>query len=419
MDFAKLKQFALSEWLHDLKLIFKNSKGESHEIPSHKIVLASHSDFLFHLFKENPNLKTLELPISIDSYQRETSLEDCQKILQFVYSGKDFEYLLSDLDLNFQNSLNYFAVSKLLGLQGLEKQLSSYILNIGFKKVNEIESLKNTIKFGNEQWEEDLMRRIARKFQQLAFKHETEESENGDDEEENESLIELNKNRQKLINLPLKNFSKLLERNDLNIENEDVVLKLVIDYIKMREDMDEKAEDFEESESEVPLYDYKKIFADEYYKNEFEEKKEKETQKGSSKKKGSAKKEKQDDEESLPEEPKNEGLKDKEQISFDTNWNSQSVEYLKNFKLSTSEKRNLLKKVRLSFVSHSYLIQVTREKILQEFTDLILEAMSLKLSKFETSGTDYTINCQPRNKYIPFDELNPDQFVRRKIIILH
>lgn len=405
MDFSKLKQFALSEWLHDLKLIFRNSKGESHEIPTHKIILASHSDFLFHLFKENPQLNSLELPITIDSFQRETSLEDCQKILEFVYSGKDFDFLLSDLDLNFQNALNYFAISKLLGLGNLEKELSSYILDVGFKRVNEIESFKNTIKFDNDQWEEDLMRRIARKFQLLAFKHE--DKEKPESSKENESLAKLNENREKLLNLPLKNFSKLLTRNDLNIENEDVILKLVIDYIKMREEMEEGPSENPDCHSGDKLYDYEKIFSKEYYSQEFGED-EKESQK-------EEKESKKDEDETVPEEAETEFLKDKETITFDIDWNSNSIEYLKNFKLTSDDKRALLKKVRLSYVSHSYLIQVTREKILQEFTDLILEAMSLKLSKFETSGTDYTIDCTPRNKYVPYTEIKPDQFVRGRV----
>ena len=35
------------------------------------------------------------------------------------------------------------------------------------------------------------------------------------------------------------------------------------------------------------------------------------------------------------------------------------------------------------------------------FQDLILEAMSMKLSKFEISDAEYTINCKPRSIYAP------------------
>ena len=397
MDFEKLKQFALSDWLHDLKLIFRNSQEESFELPVHKIILASQSDFFFHLFKENPNLTSLELPVSIDSFHRETSLQDCKNILQFIYSGKNFDHLLSQLGLSEDNCLNYFSIAKMLGLEGLETQISRYVLDIGFKRGNELDSLKNTIKFGNTQWENDLMRRIARKFQTLSYLHVSKEK---DDEEE---IKKLNGNRDKLLELPLKKFNILLERNDLNVESEDVILKLVIDYFKMREEFEDRGEDTEEdkpeeakdSKEEVSseLYDYKKIFSKEYYKKQFS-------------------KETNNEEEPDSEDVEKEKHEPKETISFDINWNLKSVEPLKNYKLSTDEKRDLLKKVRLSFVSHSYLIQVTREKILQEFTDLILEAMSLKLSKFENSNTDYTINCQPRNAYVPESEINPNKFVR-------
>lgn len=410
MDFEKLQKFALSDWLNDLTLIFRNSKEESFELPTHKIILASQSDFLFHLFKENPNLKSLELPVSIDSFHRETSLEDCQKMLRFIYSGKSFDHLLSDLGLNFENSLNYFAIAKMLKLDRLEKSLSKYVLDVGFKQGNEIDSLKNTIKFANVEWEEDLMKRIARKFQILAFLHET----HGDDqpnEQEKAELAVLNENREKLLNLPLKNFSRLLERNDLNVEAEDVVLKLVIDYIKMRENFQEK-EETEDPPADAPneLYNYRKIFSKKYYEENFESEKTETNPK-------EGEKESKDAEKEDASAPKNETTEheSKDKISFDFNWNLKSVEPLENFKLSIEEKRELLKKVRLSFVSHSYLIQVTREEILQSFTDLILEAMSLKLSKFETSNTDYTINCFPRDPFISSAEIFPDRFVRGKL----
>jgi hypothetical protein len=165
----------------------------------------------------------------------------------------------------------------------------------------------------------------------------------------------------------------------------------------MREDKEEKEEKENEQEESSELYDYKKIFSKEYYKKQF------------------SKEETTNEDEPESEDTEKEKKDPKETITFDINWNLKSVEPLKNYKLSVDEKRDLLKKVRLSFVSHSYLIQVTREKILQEFTDLILEAMSLKLSKFENSNTDYTINNQPRNAFIPEQDINPNQFVRGNV----
>lgn len=404
MDFEKLKKFALSDWLHDLTLIFRNSKEEAFELPTHKIILASQSNFLFHLFKENPSLRSLELPVTIDSFHRETTLEDCQKILKFVYSGRRFDHLLSDLGLTFENSLNYFAIAKMLGLDDLEKRLSTFVLEVGFKRGNEIDSLKNTIKFGNVEWEEDLMKRIARKFQVLAFLHEPLKTSQLDES----ATSGLNENREKLLNLPLKSFSRLLERDDLNVEREDIVLKLVIDYIKMREDFAER-EQPEDAPVDGPseLYDFRQIFSEKYYQEHFADE-----EAGSEPPKEA---EQEDKGEDAPEDDSEEAeAKPKETIRFDMNWNVKSVEPLQNFKLSTEQKRELLKKVRLSFVSHSYLIQVTREQILQNFTDLILEAMSLKLSKFEMSNTDYTINCAPRNPFLPSGEIHPEKFVRGK-----
>jgi hypothetical protein len=123
------------------------------------------------------------------------------------------------------------------------------------------------------------------------------------------------------------------------------------------------------------LYNYKQIFSEDYIESHFADK-------------------------TLTEENPSKVEKSDEKITFDFNWNLESQRNLKNYKLSNQEKRDILKKVRLSFVSHSYLIKVTKLPLLSEFMDLILEAMSVKLSQFEPSNADYSINSRPRNRYV-------------------
>ena len=219
------------------------------------------------------------------------------------------------------------------------------------------------------------MQNLDRKFNDFTKNKEKNEE---NEIEENE---EINENREKLLNLPLKNFKKLLERNDLNVRTEDVVLELVIDYIKMRETFEEKSDENDELSLQGEVYDLKKIFTKKYYKEEIN-------------------KEEYDSDTDLNDSQENETKESQEKITFDFNWNFRSNKHLKNFKLSSDEKRDLLKIVRLSYVTHPFLVKITKEPILIEFMDLILEAMSMKLSLFEASNMDYSINSKPRNRYI-------------------
>lgn len=207
--------------------------------------------------------------------------------------------------------------------------------------------------------------------------------------------------------------------------------------------MDPKSEELEKFQKEsLVLFDYEKIFSEKYFEENFKKKEEEdeksesgegEEKKEDKEKENDEKKEnKKDETEETEENEKNETSEkkdeeskaeeknvekeenenkdedemleknqNKDQIQFSLNWDERSKKKLQNFKLNEDEKRKLLLEVRFSYVSHSYLIQVTKEPVLRGFQDLILEAMSMKLSKFEISDAEYTINCKPRNIYAP------------------
>ena len=50
-------------------------------------------------------------------------------------------------------------------------------------------------------------------------------------------------------------------------------------------------------------------------------------------------------------------------------------------------------------MTHHTLMESVREKIIDDFKDLILEAISAKLSRHEDSNTDYSIILKPRMSY--------------------
>ena len=53
----------------------------------------------------------------------------------------------------------------------------------------------------------------------------------------------------------------------------------------------------------------------------------------------------------------------------------------------------------MSYVSHNKLIESVKEEILNDFKDLLLEAISAKLSTYEKSNANYTINTKSRISY--------------------
>jgi hypothetical protein len=228
-------------------------------------------------------------------------------------------------------------------------------------------SLKNAIKFGNEKWGNELLQRISWKFQKVISDENVKEILSDDESSQS--------NRDVILNLPFNEFSKIIQRNDLRLDSEDFILKLVIEYITLREGFEEKDDSDHDPFFGERLFNYKDIFSQEYLES-------------------------QSIQEIFENDIKMNIEKSEDTINFNLNWNSESLKNLRNYKLSSEDKRNLLKKVRLSFVSHSYLISVTKLPILKEFIDLILEAMSLKLSRFEPSEAKYSINSTPRNKYI-------------------
>jgi YhcH/YjgK/YiaL family protein len=81
------------------------------------------------------------------------------------------------------------------------------------------------------------------------------------------------------------------------------------------------------------------------------------------------------------------------------NLEAAAILLLTNYKLSFDEKKEIINLIRLKFVSHTTLIEAVREPVLEPFKDMILEAISAKLSAYENTNTNYSISLQPRDCY--------------------
>ena len=393
MDFIRLSKFALSTKLHDVILEFKNSNGESAEFPAHKLILSGHSNFLFHLFEYFPNLTKVSFPAFLDSNERKTDFEDLKSLLRFLYSNDPVE-ALQNRELSVTNALNYFVGARLMGLDSLEHFLSKFIMEHVLVGESLVRNWMNAVRFNDSEWKTFMIERVASRFEEVVA------------EEEKEfpscSIKELGKSveksfsDEKLLRVPFKYFKNLIQRNDLKVEKEETVLTFVLKYIEEAETEEEKDEQVDESEKER-FYLTEELFSTSYHKKHFEEKKEKSTSRDPTESE-------QDNSDITTEE--NNHLQFHESSEVDLSkyfalekWNSNGEKLVKRSKLSETQKRELLQEVRFAFVEHSTLVGLSGHPIFKHFSDILLEALSAKLNRYEETKMKYKINCQSRDNF--------------------
>ena len=129
--------------------------------------------------------------------------------------------------------------------------------------------------------------------------------------------------------------------------------------------------------------------------NKKEEKKEEENKKEEEAKKEEDEKKKE--EENIKEEEKKKEEKNikEESKSKETNINEKWNKYLNEFKDSVKKKRltedqekDLILYIRFNYLSHSELVKLTNETIMNEYKDLLLKALSMKLNYYEEEVTN-------------------------------
>ena len=353
MNFKSLTTFALSQKLSDFEIQLPPQLS-SENFPMHKIILASNSNFFLKYFEENPESKIYKLPIPISSIKGNITSEIISKLIKFCYKEQNLQNLIED-GLTSENSFKFLSVAKLFDFKTSKKLIFSFIEERNFNKENFLDCLYESIKFSQEDWVFGLIKKISLNMN---------------------NYLKDESSREKLLNLPFEHCKALLSRDDLFVENEDLVFKFVLDYIKRRESMEEEVmEENKEVEEE---------------KKEGEEK---------IVEKDDKKKEEKKEEEKKDEEKKDGQEKEEENTEEVENLEKEALLLLKNYKLDLSKKKDLLNLVRLPYVTHQFLFQAVKEQIIAPFHDIILEAISAKLSSYETANTNYSILLQPRECY--------------------
>jgi len=80
---------------------------------------------------------------------------------------------------------------------------------------------------------------------------------------------------------------------------------------------------------------------------------------------------------------------------------SQGQLRIKPYKLSFDEKKELIKLIRLPYLTHETLMRASQNPIFADFKDIFLESLSAKLNNYEASHIDkYSINVNPRASFI-------------------
>ena len=295
----------------------------------------------------------MALPVPVNSVSGQTTKEFFENTLKFIYGEQTLESL-RQLGLNENNAFRFFSASTLLDFTTASKIVSDFIEAKAFADSNLLPSLLEAIKFGQQHWVFKLVQKTAQEMKRILA---------------NDEL------RKVLLAVPFDEMKALLSRNDLEVANEDSVFNFVLEYIRFREQLPQNPKENYEKET---------ISTDKAVAPQGEAKPAE--SKPGDPKPAEAK--------PTPTDPKAPRL-----LTSSANLEKEAEARLQNFKLSQGQKKELLNLVRLSFVSHGVLLQQVRDPLLEQFKDLMLEAISAKLASYESVTADYSISLQPRDSY--------------------
>lgn len=210
MNLSTLQNFALSETFADITY---RSSVDNSMIPGHKIIQSSSSDYIQKLLKKTPKISKIHFPKPIIPLTQEMKADPTSKLISFSYKTPSLQALL-DGGFGRDNCLSYYSIASSLQMKKAEKIILDYINENLMNKDNAAQFYLEASKFDNEDWRQRALNLIAENFDEI---------------NKNEKDVE------KIMELPFESFQSLVTRDDLYIEKEDLILKMVIRYVKERE----------------------------------------------------------------------------------------------------------------------------------------------------------------------------------------
>ena len=368
----EIPYFFLNDYLSDAILKFDNN-----EIPFHKIIISSASDFFFDYFKtiKNPYEKIeVNLPEYIKSSLRAdiNNKEIVENIFKYCYNNQDIKIIEEKITKN--NCFNYVEIAHCLKIKSLKEHLEKIIINNFLNEENEIKICEESNLFELEnvfkQCKENIIKNLG--------------------------IIPNSKKEMTLLKYDI--FRDIISSDELDVQNEKDVCDLVIEYIKSRREIPEEKQDIKEIKEINNNELNKNIIQNNENLNEEEKKEEKnpENQENNEEKK---------EENEIHEEKINEKNDIKENNENDPYniWKKHIEELKQNSikkRLSSEEEKNLVSCIRFSFLSHADLISLNNEPIMDNFKDLIMQGLSARLDTYENAKEkNIIINLKPR-KYL-------------------
>ena len=348
-------------------------KCDNNEFYFHKIILCASSDYINFVVSEPVNnnkeknqkeednksenkkengIIIINFPEIISSSFGGGNRKNCiEKILNYCYNNQDFKCI--DSDINQYNIFTFLELSHSLGIKSLKLHLEKKIINnyIGKDNVSKL-AIESKI-FGLQKLNKECIKFIINNFKFLKeFKND-------------------------IIDLDFDTFKQIINSNEINIENERDISNLVVNYIKLRREIEEIKEIKEEIKNEQDKKE-KEIKKEE--ENIKEERKEEENIKKEEAKKEEEnikEEEKKKEEENIKEENKN------KENNINEKWNKYLNEFkgiVKKKRLTEEQEKDLILCIRFNYLSHSELVKLTNETIMNEYKDLLLKALSMKLN---------------------------------------
>ena len=368
----EIPYFFLNDYLSDAILKFDNN-----EIPFHKIIISSASDFFFDYFKtiKNPYEKIeVNLPEYIKSSLRAdiNNKEIVENIFKYCYNNQDIKIIEEKITKN--NCFNYVEIAHCLKIKSLKEHLEKIIINNFLNEENEIKICEESNLFE--------MKNVFKQCKENIIK--------------NLGIIPNSKKEMTLLKYDI--FRDIISSDELYVQNEKDICDLVIEYIKSRREIPEEKQDIKEIKEINNNELNKNIIQNNENLNEEEKKEENnpENQENNEEKK---------EENEIHEEKINEKNDIKENNENDPYniWKKHIEELKQNSikkRLSPEEEKNLVSCIRFSFLSHADLISLNNEPIMDNFKDLIMQGLSARLDTYENAKEkNIIINLKPR-KYL-------------------
>ncbi len=347
-------------------------KLNNHEFYFHKIILCSCSDYINNIIlnsrsdsdpipeqepeKKNENEKNDEnnnnnndspdkgnrtviyfpeiIPSSFGGGNRNMAIE---KILKYCYTNQDFKSIESDI-----NQYNVFCLLELahsIGIKSLKLHLEKKIIKNYIEKDNVTKLIIESKIFDLPKLNKECISFIINNFKHVKiFKSD-------------------------IIDLDFNTFKQIIESDDINIDNEKDISDFVISYIQSRKVLKE----------EQPEIEVKKE------NKENEEKKDEENQENpENQEKNDEKNEKNEENNEQTEKKMSEGEKWRKYLY-------ELKDMVKRKPLTKEEEKELILCIRFNFLPHTDLVRLTNEPIMNDYKDLLLSALSLKLNSYEES----------------------------------